>query len=359
GAGRPGARARAVAADGDRRRRGARPGGPPRRRHLDGRHDEQEVGADRGLADHRRGHLRRRRDVRREHDGPRRVLHPARRGPRRPRAGAVPRPVVRGGGRGRHPRGAGRGRRHRRPHRARRRGERGDAVQHGGDVPRLHHGARRRHRPVLRRRMSGPYDPAEAAAALAAADAALGALIADVGPCTLAPRGEAPFPYLLRSVVYQQLAGKAAATIHGRVLALFDGAPAPEALLALPEEPLRGAGLSRNKLAALRDLAEKTLDGTVPDALDALRPLPDDEVVRRLTVVRGIGPWTVEMLLIFNLGRPDVLPVTDLGVRNGFRLLHGLDAPPAPAALHAHGERWRPWRSVASWYLWRATDGAR
>ena len=203
------------------------------------------------------------------------------------------------------------------------------------------------------------YDPAEAAAALTEADPVLGALVAEVGPCTLAPRGEAPFAYLLRSVVYQQLAGKAAATIHGRVLALFDGAPTPEALLALPDEPLRGAGLSRNKLAALRDLAEKTLDGTVPADLDALRPLPDDEVVRRLTAVRGVGPWTVEMLLIFNLGRPDVLPVTDLGVRNGFRLLHGHDDMPAPTALLAHGERWRPWRSVASWYLWRAVDLAR
>ncbi|MDX1419689.1 MAG: hypothetical protein R3181_06955 [Rubricoccaceae bacterium] len=207
--------------------------------------------------------------------------------------------------------------------------------------------------------MSAPYDPAEAAAALAEADPVLGALIADVGPCTLAPRNQAPFPYLLRAVVYQQLAGKAAATIHGRVLTLFDGAPTPEALLALPDEPLRGAGLSRNKLAALRDLAAKILDGTVPADLDALRPLSDDEIVQRLTAVRGVGPWTAEMLLIFDLGRPDVLPITDLGVRSGFRLLHGLDDLPAPAALRAHGERWRPWRSVAAWYLWRAADRGR
>ncbi|HLT46235.1 MAG TPA: hypothetical protein VK002_03330 [Rubricoccaceae bacterium] len=206
--------------------------------------------------------------------------------------------------------------------------------------------------------MSAPFDPAEATAALADADPVLGAWIARHGPLAYEPHAMAPFPYLLRAIVYQQLAGKAAATIHGRVVALFDGAPTPEAVLATPDEPLRGAGLSRNKLAALRDLAARTLDGTVPADLDALHPLPDDEVVRRLTAVRGVGPWTVEMLLIFNLGRPDVLPVTDLGVRRGFSVLYGGDGLPSPAALLAHGERWRPWRSVASRYLWRAADTA-
>jgi DNA-3-methyladenine glycosylase II len=199
------------------------------------------------------------------------------------------------------------------------------------------------------------YDPAEAAAALAAADPVLGAWIARYGPCALAPQGMAPFPYLLRAVTFQQLAWKAASTIHGRVLALTGDPPTPEALLALPDDALRGAGLSRNKLAAARDLAEKTQAGLVPP-LDALHALPDEALVERLTAVRGVGPWTVEMLLIFNLGRPDVLPVTDLGVRKGFSVLYGGDGLPSPAALRAHGERWRPWRSVASWYLWRAAD---
>ncbi len=201
-----------------------------------------------------------------------------------------------------------------------------------------------------------PFDPDDALAHLSEADPLLGGLIERAGPFTLAPRGDEPFVALLRAVVYQQLSGKAAATIHGRVLALFEAAtPSPEALLALPDEPLRGAGLSRSKLAALRDLAAKTLDGTVPSR-DALHGMDDAEIVERLTAVRGVGPWTVQMLLMFNLGRPDVLPADDLGVRHGFKLLHGHDEMPAPAALLAHGERWRPWRTVASWYLWRAVD---
>lgn len=199
---------------------------------------------------------------------------------------------------------------------------------------------------------------AEATAALAAADPVLGAWIAAHGPCELAPRGLDPFPYLLRAIVYQQLAGKAAATIHGRVLALTGDPPTPESLLALPDDALRGAGLSRNKLAAARDLAAKTQQGLIPP-LDVLHALSDAALVEQLTAVRGVGPWTVEMLLIFNLGRPDVLPVTDLGVRKGFSLLYSDGAEmPSPAALMAFGERWRPWRSVAAWYLWRAADGA-
>jgi 3-methyladenine DNA glycosylase/8-oxoguanine DNA glycosylase len=200
------------------------------------------------------------------------------------------------------------------------------------------------------------YDPAEAAAALSAADPVLGAWIARYGACELAPRGMETFPYLLRAITYQQLSGKAAATIHGRVLALTGDPSTPEALLSLPDEALRGAGLSRNKLAAARDLAEKTQAGLIPP-LDALHGLADEELVERLTAVRGVGPWTVEMLLIFNLGRPDVLPVTDLGVQKGFSILYGGDGLPSPAMLREHGERWRPWRSVASWYLWRAVDG--
>lgn len=202
------------------------------------------------------------------------------------------------------------------------------------------------------------YDPTEATRELAAADPALGALIEAAGPCTLVPRDDAPFPALLRAVVYQQLSGKAAATILGRVLALFDGeAPAPAAFLAVPEDALRAAGLSRAKTAAVRDLALKAETGTLP-SLDEVRALDDAEVIQRLTEVRGVGPWTVEMYLLFGLGRPDVWPVTDLGVQEGYRLTFGGERP-SPAALAHHGERWRPRRSVAAWYLWRAVDLAR
>ncbi len=202
------------------------------------------------------------------------------------------------------------------------------------------------------------YDPADAARQLAAADPALGALIAEAGPCTLVPHGDAPYPALLHSIVYQQLSGKAAATILGRVLAPFGGeVPTPEALLDVPEESLRAAGLSRAKTAAVRDLALHARSGTLP-APDEVRTLDAAALVRRLTAVRGVGPWTVEMYLIFGLGRPDVWPATDLGVQEGYRLTFGGERP-SPAALARHGERWRPWRSVAAWYLWRAVDLAR
>jgi 3-methyladenine DNA glycosylase/8-oxoguanine DNA glycosylase len=177
--------------------------------------------------------------------------------------------------------------------------------------------------------MTEPFDPAEAVVALAASDPVLGAWIEAYttahGPLAYAPHGMEPFPYLLRAITYQQLSGKAAATIHGRILALVGDPPRPEALLALPDAALRGAGLSRNKLAAARDLAERTLAGEIPP-LDALHALSDERLVEQLTAVRGVGRWTVEMLLIFNLGRPDVLPVTDLGVRKGFAVLHGVEA---------------------------------
>lgn len=204
-----------------------------------------------------------------------------------------------------------------------------------------------------------PYDWTQATADLTAADPVLGDLIAAVGAQRLEVRAQEPFLALLRAIVYQQLSGKAAATIHGRVLALFaDEVVAPEALLDLPDEALRGAGLSRAKTRAVKDLAAKTLDGTVPEGA-TLQTLDDSAVIERLTTVRGIGPWTVEMLLMFTLGRPDVLPVSDLGVRHGFRLLYDHAELPTPSELRAHGERWRPWRSVASWYLWRAVDQAR
>ncbi len=206
--------------------------------------------------------------------------------------------------------------------------------------------------------MSIPYDPAEAAGVLAQADPVLGRLIDRAGPCTLeASPMETPFVALMRSIVYQQLSGKAAATIYGRVCALFDGAapPLPEAVLAADPALLRGAGMSNAKVAAVRDLAAKTLDGTLP-SLEALHAMADAEIVERLICVRGVGPWTAEMMLIFWMGRPDVLPVTDLGVRKGFMYTYGRDGLPDAAELLSHGERWRPYRSVASWYLWRAVD---
>ncbi|MEM9996669.1 MAG: DNA-3-methyladenine glycosylase [Bacteroidota bacterium] len=190
---------------------------------------------------------------------------------------------------------------------------------------------------------------------LADADPMMGQLIAHVGSCRLEVRGLAdPFAALLRSIVFQQISTKAAATIHSRVQALFpDATPTAEALLDLDDETLRGAGLSRPKQRAARSLAERVLDGTVPTA-EAIERLPDNEVIARLTQVRGIGPWTVQMLLIFDLGRPDVLPTTDLGVQRGAMNAYGLDALPSPKDLAAMGAPWQPYRSVASWYLWRA-----
>ncbi len=201
------------------------------------------------------------------------------------------------------------------------------------------------------------YDLDAAAAHVAAADPVMAGVVERAGPCRMQiGRLDNPFQALLRSIVFQQLNGKAAGTIHGRVLDLFPGEhPDPEELLATPDETLRACGLSRAKTAAAKDLAARVLDGTVPD-LDALYTMSDDEIIERLTAVRGIGPWTVEMLLIFQLGRADVLPVTDYGVRNGFRRAYGLDDLPTPKMLKAEGERWSPYRSVASWYLWRAAD---
>ncbi|HWT66833.1 MAG TPA: hypothetical protein VN151_12025, partial [Terracidiphilus sp.] len=165
-----------------------------------------------------------------------------------------------------------------------------------------------------------PFDAEAAIAHLKAQDAKLARLIERVGPFTMRmDQAGTPFASLLESILYQQLHGKAAATIHRRVREYFKGDPTPEQLLAVPDEPLRGVGVSGNKIRAMRDLAAKTLDGTVPGRAE-LRKLSDAEIVERLTEVRGIGPWTVEMLLIFRLGRPDVLPVSDYGVRKGFAL---------------------------------------
>ena len=166
-----------------------------------------------------------------------------------------------------------------------------------------------------------------------------------------------PFDALAESIAYQQLSGKAAATIFGRVRALYPKRKwlDPEQLLATPDETLRAAGLSRAKTAALKDLAAKTIDGTVPTGRALIR-MSDDEIVTRLTAVRGIGRWTVEMLLLFDLGRPDVWPVDDYGVRKGFAKTFGRRKLPTPKQLMKFGEKWRPYRSVAAWYFWRALD---
>ena len=193
---------------------------------------------------------------------------------------------------------------------------------------------------------------------LAAADPVMGRLIAAVGGCHLrADRRQTPFEALVEAVAHQQLTGKAAQTILGRVKALHPqkSFPTPDDLLGTPEEHLRAAGLSRAKTMAVKDISAKTLEGLVPDA-PALLVLHDDEIVERLTVVRGVGRWTVEMLLIFKLGRMDVLPADDYGVRKGFALTYRKRELPKPKVLLAHGERWRPERAIASWSLWRSLD---
>jgi DNA-3-methyladenine glycosylase II len=213
-----------------------------------------------------------------------------------------------------------------------------------------------------------PFDRDEAVAHLRARDAKLAALIDRVGPFTMQlDQSASPFESLLESILYQQLHGKAAATIHARVRAFFGGDPTPQQLIATPDEPLRAAGVSGNKIKAFKDLAARTIDGTVPSHA-AINKMSDADIVERLTEVRGIGPWTVEMLLIFRMGRPDVLPVTDYGVRKGYALTfqrvpksRPIDAAdlPAPDVVFKRGQRWAPFRSVASWYLWRACDLSR
>jgi 3-methyladenine DNA glycosylase/8-oxoguanine DNA glycosylase len=166
------------------------------------------------------------------------------------------------------------------------------------------------------------------------------------------------FYALMRSIVYQQLAGGAASAILARVEALFPkGHVTPEGLAATSDEALRGAGLSRNKMAAIRDLAAKTLDGTVPTAR-AMARLSDETIIERCTEVKGIGRWTVEMMLMFRLGRPDVLAVDDYGIRKGFQLIYKLPNVPTKQQMLARGEKWRPWRTVACWYMWLALEHA-
>ena len=192
-------------------------------------------------------------------------------------------------------------------------------------------------------------------------DPVMAQLIRRAGPFILKPdRSRSPYESLLRAVAHQQLTGKAANTILGRFCALYGGTsyPQPEQLVATPDEHLRGAGFSRAKAASLKDIASKTLDGTIPERR-VLSRLTDESIIERLTEARGVGRWTVEMFLMFTLGRPDVLPVDDYGIQNGYRLAYGKRRLPKPRVLAEFGERWAPYRTTASWYLWRAVDFAR
>ena len=181
-------------------------------------------------------------------------------------------------------------------------------------------------------------------------------VIKRVGPFKMDTEFElSPFEALLRAIVHQQLSMTAAAAIHGRVTALFGEEIKPRALLKMDPETLRTAGLSKAKVLAVKDLAARRLDGTVPE-LDVLQNETNDTIIERLTAVRGVGRWTVEMMLIFRLGRPDVLPVDDLGVRKGFHFAYGTNDLPTKAELTEAGLLWAPYRSVASWYLWRAAE---
>jgi 3-methyladenine DNA glycosylase/8-oxoguanine DNA glycosylase len=202
------------------------------------------------------------------------------------------------------------------------------------------------------------YDPELARHHLRSAEPRLGELIERAGAFTLSPpRTQSVFAALAESIVYQQLSGKAAATILGRVVALYHPKrfPGPSDVLDTPPQRLRGAGLSAAKTAALRDLAARTIDGTVP-SMALARQMDDEALIERLTTVRGIGRWTVEMLLIFRLGRSDVLPLGDLGVRKGYARTFRTRGLPSPDAMRRRAERWRPYRSIASWYLWRAME---
>ncbi len=203
------------------------------------------------------------------------------------------------------------------------------------------------------------FDPAAAVEHLRRVDRVLGRFIDSAGPFALElDETRSMFMALAEAIVFQQLTGRAAATIFGRLSALFPSTPqgfAPEAVLAASEEQLRSVGLSRSKALSLRDLAAHTAAGSIP-TLDEVRTMDDETIVERLVAVRGIGRWTAQMLLIFRLGRPDVLPVDDYGVRKGFASVFRKRTLPTPKELAARGARWAPYRTVASWYLWRAVD---
>ncbi len=206
--------------------------------------------------------------------------------------------------------------------------------------------------------MELPFDVKAAEAALASADPRMGEIIEAYGPCTMTITSlQSPFESLFKTIIFQQLSTASANAIFGRVLALFDGkAPTPDRTLVIADEAYRGAGMSKQKIRYVRDLAQKTLEGTVPE-MAALAHLSDQEIIERLSAVHGIGRWTVEMLLMFNMGRPDILPTTDLVIRKAFQQIYNHEALPKPKAIDAFGERWRPYRSIASWYMWRVIDG--
>ena len=193
-----------------------------------------------------------------------------------------------------------------------------------------------------------------------ARDPVMRRLIRCHGPCGIAPATSSPYEALTRAVAHQQLNGRAARTILARFVALFGNGrfPKPAAVVAMHSATLRRAGFSRAKVRSVKDIARHALAGTVPTRRAAAR-LTDEEIIERLVPIRGVGRWTVEMLLIFTLGRPDVLPVDDFGVREGYRRAYGTRTRPTPKALRAYGERWKPYRSAAAWYLWRAASEAR
>ena len=205
-----------------------------------------------------------------------------------------------------------------------------------------------------------PVDAVHVMRELSRADRLLAQVIRRIGSFpTKKRKPQHPFASLLQTIVYQQLAGKAAEAIFGRVKALgANGFPTPEEILQASDEQLRAAGLSRQKIAAVRDLAAKTLDGTVP-TLGKIRRMSEEEIHERLTKVRGIGEWSVQMFLMFRLGRPDVLPIHDYGIQKGFQRVYGHRKVPKPKFILEHGERWRPYRSIACWYLWRALEEKR
>jgi DNA-3-methyladenine glycosylase II len=205
-----------------------------------------------------------------------------------------------------------------------------------------------------------PFDLAAAVKHLCAEDENLRLLVEATVPFELKDDGiTSPYEALLEAITHQSISGKAAATIFARIKALGSNGkvPTPQEILKVRKPVLRKAGLSNAKILAVKDLAKKTIEGVVP-SLEAAREIPDEELVKRLTSVRGIGAWTVEMFLIFRLGRPDVLPIHDLGVKKGWSITYGKKHMPTPKQLLAFGERWRPYRTVASWYMWRACHKA-
>jgi DNA-3-methyladenine glycosylase II len=199
-----------------------------------------------------------------------------------------------------------------------------------------------------------------AARAHLAADPVLGPVVKRVGAFTLKPETREPYEALVRAIAHQQVHGRAAEAMLRRLIELFpqQAFPDPAGLLALPEGAIRGCGFSGAKVAAILDIAHKTVGGLVPTQRGAAR-LSDEALIERLVAIRGVGRWTVEMLLIFTLGRPDILPVDDFGVREGYRHAAGLDAQPKPRALAEAGLGWAPYRSAAAWYLWRYADLAK